>query len=243
MRRHGRDMSKACKGAQCAGMVVDPKSKYVPDYPGATAFRYKTKECTRFCDDPTSNLCRICTGNEQKTFETGKPLFVGRKDSHIHPGFHVEGTEWDEAQRKKNALKLGKSGKKATRKATRSSSSSRRSSSSASAKRRSSSARRPSSAKRRSSSSRRTGSVAGFKARPLSSSEKRRRASQRKRGIYRKISEIPLKPMAGSASPPRQQYNVRAAATPLHSSEKNSGERLHINVREKRSSEMKPPLD
>jgi len=227
-------------------MVIDPKSKYVPDYPGATAFRYKAKECTRFCDDPTSNLCRICTGNEQKTFETGKPLFVGRKDSHMHPGFHVEGTEWDEAQRKKNALKLGKIGKKATRKVKSSSSSS--ASVRASAKRRSSSvraspARRSSSSTRRSSSSRRTGSVAGFKARPLSSSEKRRRASQRKRGIYRKISEIPLKPMAGSASPPRKQYNVRAAATPLHSSEKNSGDRLHINVREKRSSEKAPPLD
>ena len=226
-------MSKACKGAQCAGMVIDPKSKYVPDYPGATAFRYKAKECTRFCDDPTSNLCRICTGNEQKTFETGKPLFVGRKDSHMHPGFHVEGTEWDEAQRKKNALKLGKTGKKATRK-VKSSSSSARASVRASAKRRSSSAtRRPSSAS----------SVVGFKARPLSSSEKRRRASQRKRGIYRKISEIPVMPMAGSASPPRKQYNVRAAATPLHSSEKNSGDRLHINVREKRSSETRPPLD
>ena len=235
MTLHTRDMSKACKGAQCAGMVIDPKSKYVPDYPGATAFRYKAKECTRFCDDPTSNLCRICTGNEQKTFETGKPLFVGRKDSHMHPGFHVEGTEWDEAQRKKNALKLGKTGKKATRKV--------KSSSSSSASVRASPARRSSSSTRRSSSASRTGSVVGFKARPLSSSEKRRRASQRKRGIYRKISEIPVMPMAGSASPPRKQYNVRAAATPLHSSEKNSGDRLHINVRDKRSSETRPPLD
>jgi hypothetical protein len=220
------------------------KFKYRP-YEGA-AFRYKEAQCIKVCEDPDSDICKLCEIKEKKNMNTGKITVHGRMGGPIPNGSHIEGGPWNLADLERHARELAKAKEarvnappatrrrrravaaparqrrrsvKAANKSSSGSSSSSSSGSSKSSSAKSSSAKSGSakSSSAKSSSSKSGSSKSGSSKSSSSSGSSSSRHSRKQRKLYLPVSR------AASASPPRRAPPVYEGwTTPLASSEKKS---------------------
>jgi hypothetical protein len=175
--------------SRCKARLAVDRYQYAP----GTAYRYKSRQCPRVAL-PDSNLCRICTKNEQKYMEGKVGTWNGMFGGPLPPESHIETSEWNVALREREARRGPRvTAKRRVVSAPSSGTSSTNKSYTSNSSGRSSNTRRSTSSRRSTSIRRRTTSKAPSD-----------------RVIYRRASR------AASASPPRPTAITYRPATPVN---------------------------